>query len=324
MSKIVKFGFRTTPLLFIIGLMLLTDGHSAKAAAEVRGDIAGAFGYRVDTVDWNIAGDNSGHDPNILSELSWRDLQIYQVGLTGRAESVHSSFAPFSPYLRGAVSYGWIVSGKNQDSDYLGDNRTLEFSRSVNKADAGSVFDLSLACGGKLHFRDRRYTLSPLLGFSYYQQNLTMSDGYQTIDYPTSSFLGPIPGLQSTYDTAWYGPWLGLDTEAVVSRVWKLSAGIEWHQVTYQAEANWNLRSDLAHPKSFEHSGQGYGLICRLGSTYMLTSRLELTAIAELRDFAIRNGVDRVFLADGQQGTSRLNEVNWGSKQLMAGVLYRY
>lgn len=328
MSGLTRILLRTTPVLLLTAFMFLTPGRSVWAAAEVQGDLAVAAGYRVDALDWNIAGDNNGQNPDVLSELTWSDLRIYQFGLVGHAERVGSEFATFSPCLRAAFAYGLIVSGKNQDSDYFGDNRTLEFSRSNNSADSGSVLDLSLAGGGKARFRDNRYTLTPLIGYSYYAQNLTARDGNQTLSdpsfFPDVVPLGPFSRLQSTYETAWYGPWLGVDATAAPSQGWRLSAGIELHYLFYKAVGNWNLRSDLAHPKSFEHVGSGSGLICRLGSDYLLTPRLELTVAAELRRFAIDDGTDRVFAADGSQGTTLLNEVNWKSKMLTAGVLYHF
>lgn len=323
MTNWPRSAHRIRALLLILAVALLIDVRTVLGAPEVQGSIAVIAGYRADSLDWNISGDDSGLNPNVLSELTWNDLQIYQFGLVGTAENIGTKFKDFSPYLRAAVGCGQIVSGKNQDSDYRGDNRTLEFSRSNNHADSGTVFDLTLAGGAKAHLRDSRYTLAPLLGFSYYAQNLTMNDGYQTIS-DTPSSLGPIAGLDSTYDTAWYGPWVGLDATAFLSRAWTLSAGIEFHHLYYQAKANWNLRSDLAHPKSFEHEGNGYGMICRLGSAYALTSRLELTAAADLRRFSIRDGIDRIFFPDGQQVISRLNEVNWQSQLLTAGLLYHF
>ena len=32
-------------------------------------------GYRKDNLDWNIAGDTTGNHPNILSELTWDDVE---------------------------------------------------------------------------------------------------------------------------------------------------------------------------------------------------------------------------------------------------------
>lgn len=326
MSGSGRIILRTMPVVLMTALMLLTNGRSVLAAPEIQGDLAVVAGYRVDNFDWNIAGDSSGHNPDILSELTWRDLKIYQLSLTGSAERVASDAAIFSPCMRTIVGYGRIVSGKNQDSDYFGDNRTLEFSRSNNSADAGSVIDLSLAGGGKFRFGDHRYTLAPLLGFSYYAQNFTITDGLQTLSdpslFPGVPPPGPLPGLNSTYKADWYGPWLGLDATAVLTPGWTLRTGVEVHQVAYRAEADWNLRSDLARP--FQHNGRGYGLIGRLGSDYVLTSRLELTLAAELRCFAIRDGTDWAYFNDGRAGATRLNEVNWDSKMLTAGVLYHF
>lgn len=319
---------RTMPVLLLTAFILFADGRNIMAASEIQGDLALVGGYRIDALDWNIAGDRNGENPNILSELTWKDLKIYHFGVVGTAEKIDPVFMTFSPCVRVALGYGEIVSGKNQDSDYNGDNRTLEFSRTNNAADSGSVFDLSLAGGGKFHFRDNRYTIAPLLGFSYYTQNLTMRDGYQTIsDYTQSPDIpppGPFSGLSSTYEAAWYGPWAGGIATAVPVPGWTISTGIELHQVYYHADADWNLRTDLEHPKSFEQDGSGYGLIFRLGTSYALTSRLELTLDGDLRSFAIHDGTDRTFYADGGKSTTRLNEVNWESKQLTAGVLYHF
>ena len=98
-------------------------------------------GYRVGDLDWNIAGDTAGENPNILSELTWSDLEIYQVKLRN-VTIMHKIL-----YFRGSLAYGWITGGENQDSDFNGDNRTLEYSRSNNSGDDGNVLDASLGIG---------------------------------------------------------------------------------------------------------------------------------------------------------------------------------
>jgi len=39
--------------------------------------------YRVDELDWNIAGDINGNNPNVLSELAWDDVESYQLKFQG-------------------------------------------------------------------------------------------------------------------------------------------------------------------------------------------------------------------------------------------------
>jgi len=54
-------------------------------AADIKTDLSLSTGYRVDDFSWNIAGNVSGTNPNVLSELTWSDLEILQAVVSGRA-----------------------------------------------------------------------------------------------------------------------------------------------------------------------------------------------------------------------------------------------
>ena len=119
-----------------LGLVIATFFSINVVAAErdVIWDFSAA--YRVDSLDWNIASDPSGTlTPNILSELTWSDLKIIDL----KVEFVNRGGD--NSYARGYFAYGIIMEGDNQDSDYNGDNRTLEFSRSNNSSDGRKVID---------------------------------------------------------------------------------------------------------------------------------------------------------------------------------------
>jgi len=62
-------------------LVLWVLVHSAAGAAQgsSRFDISLGTDYRHAQLDWNIAGTFAGSGPNILSELTWHDLDIAQV-----------------------------------------------------------------------------------------------------------------------------------------------------------------------------------------------------------------------------------------------------
>ncbi len=199
-------------------------------------------GYRVDDFNWNIAGDIYGNNPNILSELTWNDIEIYQIKFHFKT-ILHGVC-----YLRGSSGFGWIFNGESQDSDYSGDNRTSEFSRSINSADDGNILDVSLGIGYQFTFRLDSFGITPLIGYSYHRQNLTITNGIRIIP-PTD----PFPGLDSTYVAEWNGPFLGLDFTLKLNNKHTVFAEIEYHWANYYAKADWNLRSDFAHPKSFEH-----------------------------------------------------------------------
>ncbi|MEJ2314994.1 MAG: hypothetical protein P8Y85_09600 [Nitrospirota bacterium] len=153
--------------IFIVSIIFVLSLPPAAVAKDGAGYDVGVkydlgAGYRTDDFDWNIASDITGtQTPNILSELTWSDLNIFQVeaGVKAHVERV---------YARGSLDYGWILDGDNQDSDYLGDNRTLEFSRSNNDAGDGNVFDASVGIGYKII--DNKLMVAPLVGYSYHNQ----------------------------------------------------------------------------------------------------------------------------------------------------------
>ena len=124
----------------ILGLSVFL-GTGNLEATETGTDLEFSAGYRKDNLDWNIAGDINGNNPNILSELTWSDIDIFQI-----KAGIRSVFNKVF-YVRGAIDYGSIFDGANQDSDYDGDNRTLEYSRSNNSTDQGSVWDATLGIG---------------------------------------------------------------------------------------------------------------------------------------------------------------------------------
>jgi len=273
-------------------------------------------GYRQDNFHWSISGPNG--TPNILSELSWKDIDIatFNVGTT-----LH-----FQPnwLLNIDASYGHIFEGRNQDSDYDGNNRTLEYSRSNNNADQGKTYDASINTAYQfLVLKENQYEvhLIPKVGYSYHAQFFNMTDGFQTI--PASGhFSGR---LDSHYDAIWQGPWLGLESQIDFNKNFTLSTNVEYHYAFYDATANWNLRPDFAHPESFTHEARGYGLVGNIDARYRLDNDLSLTMSINYQEWqANRNGVDTTFFSDGSSITTGFNGVSWRSFGANLGLNYEF
>lgn len=298
----------------LIGLAAGLPALTAVPGTRVEGTLGA--GYRRDGLNWNIAGNSAGTNPNILSDLTWESLDIAQVRAGGKITWKDDWV------VRGAAAYGQIVTGENQDSDYLGDNRTLEFSRSNNKG-GGDVLDASLGVGRTFRLHDKSVGkfiyLTPLAGYSLHRQNLAMTNGYQT--WPP---LGPFPGLDSSYDAEWQGPWIGFDTLLPVDTKLSVIANVEYHWADYDAKANWNLRNDFAHPVSFKHSARARGYTATVGGTYALTPKWRLNITVEHRNWRARPGIDTVYRANGDILETRLNVVNWESLGLMMEAAYRF
>lgn len=295
-------------IVAIICLVLFTarEGLAKGVAAEL--DLG--VGYRTDDFDWNIAGDLSGRNPTVLSELTWSDLEILQVKASFKASARRV-------YARGSLGYGWILEGKNQDSDYIGDNRTLEFSRSNNDAGEGRVLDASIGLGYKVI--DEKLMVAPIIGYSYHTQELKLRYGFQTIPP-----LGAFSGLDSSYDADWDGPWVGMDASLSTSERFNIFASFEYHWADYSAVANWNLRTDLARPVSFVHWADGEGIIISAGAAFSPKGNWSLHVSGEYMDWQTDPGADRIFFANGNQADTRLNEVNWRSMAVMLETAYRF
>ncbi len=304
-------------IVFIAAIVLSTGLSAVPAAGEVQTDVHLDTGYRTDELYWNIAGDINGENPNVLSELKWTDLKIYQLRLA------LDILVDRHCCLRASAGYGKIVGGDNQDSDYLGDDRTYEFSRSNNDAGDGSVLDLSVGFGYRYRPADGPVTVTPMVGYSQNEQHLTMTDGYQTLDPYDLVGLGSFSGLDSTYDATWKGPWVGLDLSYDMTKALRLYGAAEYHMAEYEAEANWNLREEFAHPKSFVHDADGTGVVLSGGIDYALRNVWSVGLTADYQVWRTDSGLDTTFFSDSSAPMStQLNEVHWTSYAVMLRITY--
>ncbi len=291
----------------------------------IKGQIQIIGGYRCDDIDWNIASDLSGTaTPNILSELTWSDLKMSQIKIKAEL-SLYDTFI-----IDGMAAYSDIYEGENQDSDYLGNNRTGESSRSNNRSDDGEAIDLSVAGGYRVYLGNRNdydeylaaneLWCTLLAGYSHHEQHLIITDGVQTIPA-----LGPLPSeLHSNYNAEWKGPWIGLE---LYGKKENLSGffRFEYHWPEYDGDANWNLRDDLQHPKSFEHSADGgRGLVFSIGGNYKVTDSWRINFAADIQQWKTDPGIHRTFFSDGSTIETRLNEVNWQSHAIRIGASYLF
>jgi hypothetical protein len=229
--------------------------------------------------------------------------------------------------LDGMIAYADLYDGNNQDSDYFGDERTLEFSRSNNKSDDGEALDWSAGAGYRYYLDPQQGILEGLFpaddlwltvlgGYSYHELNLIITDGFQTIPA-----IGSFAGLHSSYWAEWDGPWAGIELIGSKSKLFG-TFRFEYHWADYYGSANWNLRSNFQHPKSFEQEADGRGLVFNLGAGYKLTNNWVLDFRFDIQEWKTDPGIDRTFASSGTITEIRLNEVNWESKAFMLGSTF--
>lgn len=291
---------------------LMVEQPGGRSSTDKLFEFSLGVGYRKDNLNWNEAGGSV----NVISELKWENLEIAQISAAAR----FNFYSDWS--LRGMLAYGRIHSGSNQDSDYNGNNRTLEFSRSNNQG-GGEVRDASIGLGRTLRLLDYAgenfLSVTPLVGLSRHQQNLTMTNGFQTL--PAT---GSYPGLDNSYDAQWQGPWVGMDTLLKRGRDWSLTATAEYHWADYSADANWNLRSEFSHPVSFVHTAKGQGVLLAAGATYLVSKDWRVGITVEVQQWSTGAGIDRTSFSNGSVGYYPLNGVSWDSKVFNLDVVHRF
>jgi hypothetical protein len=281
-------------------------------------------GYRRDELDWNIAGNSAGNNPNVALENSWDALDIYQIKSQYRFPI--SGFT----FVDAMGAFGFIQKGNARESVYSLDNRQNEFLQTLSRSDDGNTMDFSLNLGYNVfrapardHLELDDFRVSLLGGYSYHQQNLTMTDGVQTIDTNDFFGLGPFPGLDNTYDAVWLGPWLGFEIFGRKEQYFS-NLRLEYHWADYKAEGDLNLRPDLNHPKSFQHDAEGQGFVANWGIGMHINPRWQLSLNADYQEWSTKDGIDQLFYADGTTQNTRLNEVTWSSYAFMMAATYRF
>ena len=248
--------------IFIPALLFAEDQNAIVKRGNWALDFGVRGGYRTDDFDWNIQG-RSGF-PNVLSELSWTDLQIPELKTTGTVVWKGRWIGDAS------FSIGNIADGISLDSDYAGDNRTFPWARSVATTDAKHIIGYSFS--GGYRFQLPSDVLEHLtLTAGYASDKLHMADRAGRAEIPIQRPF-QFQGVISKYDAEWYGPWAGA---AVSGSKGKVSGSIafQYHFGNYYGVADWVLRTDFQHPKSFEDEADASGTVLDFAAGYELHVR---------------------------------------------------
>lgn len=306
--------------------------ETARAAAMAGAPLSGplqvklALGLRQDNLNWSIGVPDTG--PNVLSELDWQRVRLTTLDATLEQAITRNL------WLKGWLGVGKIWQGDNRDSDWLENDRNNEFSRSYQSTPGHSGFDAGIEFSWRLSLDAAHDSyLAPQIGYAWSNLFLRMQDGVRVIApvYDANGELQggapvyeSIPGLDSTYEANWAGPYLGLSGHWRLSQALSLNGAIQRHYSRYRAEADWNLRSDFSHPVSFKHRGDGNGWAAGLELAWQRDARLSYTLRLDARRFSLENGVDETYFSNGSQARIRLNEVEWDSASLSLGLQYKW
>ncbi|MFZ4099221.1 MAG: hypothetical protein ACOYKZ_02695 [Chlamydiia bacterium] len=294
-----------------------------------------------DSVRWRIP-----HVPNesytlrgkdILSELSWKPLR--SVGLEGGVR------VPFAhPRLMAMVQgqVAMIYGGHCRDSDWWGPNFALEYSRS--RADVSGWSASGQAMLG-YHLGTTKLSFVPLIGLdgahlSLKERNMTQlfSLGRDSLTYyvdqhgvltlikgeiyavvrPEKGHAGPV----SSYAIDCTSALLGGELYAHPCESLRLQL-LGWGGLgTYHAEADWMLREEFQHPKSFVHSAMVGTWSLEGGIYWQLTPRLGFNLRGGARQTSAGEGRERLNLVDDAGGTCfwYVRDISWKRGWVSTGL----
>jgi hypothetical protein len=256
--------------------------------------------WSVDDLRWSIAGNLNGQNPDIYSELIWKDLRSGGVGLDANRLLWKSLWGTVD------VEYSWIYAGKVTDSDYAGDGRTQRTFYASLRSDKGYLYAVSPALGWK--FRFDGLTILPNLGYAISQQKLYLLDD---ID------------LNSSYQTFWRGPFGSVVSSLKITEVVFLEGFVRYEQLRYTAEADWNLVETFQHPVSFRHRANAFGFSGRVAVGCNLSNTLALFIRGEYGHYSSGNGIDQLYLSDGSSMKTMFNGVVRDQWQCQVGLRFR-
>lgn len=248
-------------------------------------------GYQRQDFRWSIAGNSAGQDPNIYSELKWRGVS----GLAGAIDLHWNAWKRWRVFASGSrVFTRW---GTMSDTDYGLDNRhDILYQESFPAVDG---YDEALAVGiGYCLCCSGPFQLTPYIGY-----------GISAQYFPITDPGGPYDGLNSSYSATWRGPLVRVEGSLTLGRRWQVVADAVYHQVSYHATADWNLIPSFAHPVSYRHTADGYGVEADAGLRYIAGKRISLEARGGYFNWQTGTGIDQVYLTAGGSDQTQLNGV---------------
>lgn len=294
-------------------LILVSAYHANAQSAATREDkvVIAVYGdYLHENLDWSIAGNSNGQNPNVLSEVRWKDLKLRGTGLDVLV-NIWSGII-----FKGQYHRGTIYSGNATDTDYSQDNRTNPSYHADLNSDEGYAYNYSAALGYRFKVLPV-FFVTPYAGYNKSRQSLFLKEfNDQTPDGEKK--------LNSTYQTNWTGPMIGFDA-ALALRDWlSLKGSLSYAQMKYRAAADWNLIDAFAHPDSFKHNADGYEAAVVLQLDFRVTSSLSAFIRGNYTHAETGTGTDELFLVDGASVKSQFNEAVRSSKGAGIGIRYQF
>lgn len=270
-------------------------------------EIKPAIGIQQSKFDWSIAGNASGTNPNILSELIWKNLKGPAFGLDVKYHITDRLT------VKTSNQYSNTTKGEAEDTDYADDNRQSAFYFDLLNADKGYLFNTNLQLSYQL-LNSEQFAFSPVIGLSYNQQKFYL---LESASNPNSA------GLNSSYQSRYKGFDFGLEG-TFKAKLFRISAGILGGFYKYSAKANWNLIPDFQKPVSFTHAANSFALSGNANLAIPLNKMLELELDYKINNINTYTGVDRAYYNNRKTEETQFNGANFRANTIALGLNFMF
>jgi len=287
----------------ILAIILCCAGMGYGQELEKKLEVSASVGVQVESLNWSIAGNSSGQNPNVLSELKWKNVTSFN--FSGELKwNIWNRVVIYGNYNR-----SHITSGDVSDIDYAADNRTQSTYNQNFSDDKGNT-NAWYAGAGYVIFNSNRFSLVPYAGYGIDKQSLYILDN-----------TGQFPDLNSSYFTRWKGAFIKVTSSARLINFLKIAADITYNQVNYNAQGNWNLISQFQHPVSYTHVASGYGINAGARLVYNIIPDVSVHIGYNYFNWQTGNGTDLLYLSSGQVDKTQMNGVYRKGYLISGGVM---
>ncbi|KQM74868.1 hypothetical protein ASE74_02490 [Pedobacter sp. Leaf216] len=257
--------------------------------------------------DWSIAGNTAGTNPNILSELIWKNLKGPGFGLNVKYLITNRLSVKVNN------QYSNITKGDAEDTDYADDNRQNAFYFDLLNANKGYLYNADLQFSYQL-LTFGQFNIKPIIGVSYNQQKFYL---LESANNPDSK------GLNSTYQARYKGFDFGSE---FIFKTLKFSIGatILAGFYNYSAKANWNLIPDFAKPISFTHKSNSFALGGNVNLSVPLNKSLGLQLDYQLNNIKTYSGVDKAYFNTQPTEETQFNGANFRKNAVLLGLNFSF
>lgn len=274
----------------------MTAGGKNKLSFNIYGD------YQSEDFQWSIAGNSNGQNPNVLSEVIWKNIQSKGAGAAIQWNICSGIL------FKGDYHRSFIYSGTATDTDYAQDNRSNPTYQANLNSNDGNSFAYSAALGYEIAV-GKRISLAPYAGYTKSRQFLYLKNFKEEGG-------DEIKKLNSTYQANWSGAVIGMDAKFELNSFLSAKAVVNYKQLSYQGYADWNLIDAFAHPVSFKHTANGFETAAAIQFDFRITSAFSALIRGNYGHAETGTGKDQLYLIDGGQRESQFN----GSKRTFKGV----